>query len=50
MRIPPEATTSVLTDPHQWLVLTAFGLVCLVLTGLAISVGLLLAVWRGAFR
>lgn len=50
MRVPPEVTTSALTDPHQWLVLIAFGLAWLVLTGLAISVGLLLAAWRGAFR
>lgn len=50
MRVPPEVTTSALTDPHQWLVLIAFGLAWLVLSGLAISVGLLLAAWRGAFR
>ena len=40
MRGPPEVTTSALTDPHQGLVLIAFGLAWLVLTGLAISVGL----------
>lgn len=39
-----------LSDPHQWLVLVGFGLAWLLLTGLAVSVGLLLAAWRGAFR
>jgi hypothetical protein len=39
-----------LTDPHQWLMLIGFGLAWLALTGLAVSVGLLLAAWRGAFR
>jgi hypothetical protein len=50
MRVPPEVTTSALTDPHQWLMLIGFGLAWLVLTGLVVSVGLLLAAWRGAFR
>lgn len=50
MRVPPEVTTSVLTDPRQWLVLTGFGLAWVVLTGLALSVGLLVATWRRALR
>jgi len=50
MRVPPEATTSALTDPYQWLVLIGFGLAWAVLAGLAVSVGLLIAAWRGALR
>ncbi len=50
MRVPPEVTTSALTDPAQWLVLIGFGLAWVVLSGLAISVGLLVAALRGAFR
>jgi hypothetical protein len=50
MRIPPEATTSAMSDPVQWLVLIGFGLAWVVLAGLAVSIGLLVAVWRGGFR
>jgi len=50
MRIPFEATTSAMSDPVQWLVLIGFGLAWVVLASLAVSIGLLVAVWRGGFR
>lgn len=50
MRLPPEVTTSALADPVQWVVLIGVGLAWAVLTGLAISVGLLVAIWRGSVR
>lgn len=50
MRLPPEVTTSALTDPLQWAVLIGFGLAWVVLIGLAICVGLLAAIRRGCVR
>ena len=50
MRVPPEVTTSALTDPLQWVVLIAYGLATVVLAGLAIGVGLLVAFARGGVR
>ena len=45
MRLPPEVTTSALADPLQWVVLIGVGLAWAVLTGLAISVCLLVSVY-----
>ncbi len=50
MRLPPEVTTSALTDPLQWVVLIGFGLAWVVLIGLAIWLGLLVAISRGGVR
>jgi len=50
MRVPPEVTTSALADPLQWVVLIGYGLATLVLAGLAIGVGLLVAIVRGGVR
>jgi len=50
MRVPPEVTTSALTDPLQWIVLIGYGLATAVLAGLAIGFGLVVAIVRGAFR
>ncbi|HKA50215.1 MAG TPA: hypothetical protein VKK19_11555 [Candidatus Dormibacteraeota bacterium] len=48
MRLPPEGTTSALTDPLQWIVLIGYGLAIVVLAGLAIGVGLVVAIVRGS--
>lgn len=50
MRLPPEATTSAMTDPLQWLILIGFALAWAILAGLAVSVGLLVAAFRGRIR
>ncbi len=50
MRIPPEATTSAMSDPVEWFVLIGFGLAWVMLAGLAVSIGLLVAVWQGGFH
>ena len=44
MRVPPEVTTSALTDPLQWIVLIGYGLATAALAGLAIGFGLVVAI------